>query len=476
MFPSLGQDVSSKRLRTSSPSPATPDGTTDRLSSLPVEMIEEILRCLPLDDFVRTSGLAKSWRYLWAECPGLEIIAEDPPAAVDLILTRYNCNVSRAHLEVPPESLGKIDGWIRALATKGIRCLAVCFDPEVAFRLRLVPASLFSCGKLTSLLLKHCEIPALLPAFDGFPGLLELQLEDVHFGEDGERTLEALIAKSSSLTCLSILSPTISNDDEGNYNYSEWTIRAPNLKILRMSAWQDYGWSVDDLPLIEEASVHLEGPELPRILPGLAKVWNLSMEITDDTILRRLPYFVNLKCLSLYTLLTNSSTVLSMFCILSNAPILEDLHITLMHEIEVEKTIEVNMELVLNALQPVGQLFSRLKYFHLYESTGHRNEMQFIEFLMSKATVVQQIEIYVRNDGSNSLPAVFDELCYYKKASPQAEVIVNRYVFFICGLNLLRSLVHVRRPCIFCYMLAKHYWPCTKKVPCTAALYIAACK
>ncbi|CAL5022359.1 unnamed protein product [Urochloa decumbens] len=429
MLPSQAQGVSSKRPRTaSSPSPATPDGT-DHLSSLPVEMIEEILRRLPLDDIVRTSGLAKPWRYLWAECPGLKLIAEDPPAAVDLVLTRYACNVSRAHLEVPQESLGKTDGWIRALAAKGIRCLAVCFNPEVAFRLPPLPASLFSCGELTSLLLKHCDIPALPPGFDGFPGLLELELEDVNFGEDGERTFEALITKSPSLTCLSILSPSISSDDaEGNYNYRQWTIRAPNLKILRMSAWQDYGWSVDDLPLIEEACVHLEGPELPRILPGLARVCNLSVEITDDSILRWLPYFINLKCLSLYTLLTNSSTVLSMFCILRNAPILEDLHITLVLENEVEETIEVNMELVLNALGPAGRLFSRLKYFCLYESTGHRNEMQFIEFLMSKATVVQQIEIYVRDDGSNSLPVVFDELCQYKKASPQAEVILNRYV------------------------------------------------
>ncbi|CAL4969769.1 unnamed protein product [Urochloa decumbens] len=431
MLPSLGHGVSSKRLRTtSSPSPTTPDGT-DYLSSLPVEMIEEILWCLPLDDAVRTSGLAKPWRYLWAECPGLELIAEDPPGAIDLVLTRYACDVSHARHEVPPESLGKIDGWIRALAAKGIRRLAVCFNPEGAFRLPLLPASLFSCGQLTTLLLKHCDIPTLPPAFDGFPGLLELELEYVNFGEDGERTFEALIAKSPSLTCLSILFPSISSDD-AEENYREWKIRAPYLKILRMSAWEDYGWSVDDLPLIEEACVQLEGPELPRILLELANVWNLSVEITDDTILRRLPYFINLKCLSLYTFLTNSSTVLSMFCILSNAPILEDLHITLLHENEVEETIEVNMELVLNALGPAGRLFSRLKHFCLYESTGHRNEMQFIEFLMSKATVVQQIEIYVRDDGSNSLPVAFDELCQYKKASPQAEVAVNRYVFLIC--------------------------------------------
>ncbi|CAL5058589.1 unnamed protein product [Urochloa decumbens] len=433
-MPSLGlQRLSSKRPRkTSSPSPATPDGTTDHLTPLPDEMVEEILRRLPLDDAVRTSFLAKPWRFRWTNCPGLELSAQDPPAAVDFFLTRYGCDVSRAHLEVPHESLGKIDGWIRALAAKGIRCLAVCFIPEGALRLPLLPASLFSCGELTTLMLKHCDIPALPPGFDGFPGLLELKLEYVNFGEDGERTFEALIAKSPSLTCLSILFPSISSDDdddEENYNYREWKIRAPNLKIFKMSAWEDYGWSVDDLPLIEEACVQLEGPELSRILPGLANVWNLSVEIADDdTILRRLPYFINLKCLSLYTFLTNSSTVLSMLCILSNAPILEDLRITLLHENE--ETMEVNMdELVLNTLGTVEWLFSRLKHFCLDQSIGHRNEMQFIELLMSKAIVLQQIEISVRDDSSKSLEAVFYELSQYKKASSsQAEVIVNRFV------------------------------------------------
>ncbi|CAL4969770.1 unnamed protein product [Urochloa decumbens] len=402
MLPSLGmQGHSSKRPRnTSSPSPATPDGATDHLSSLPDEMAEEILRRLPLDDVVRTSCLAKPWRFRWANCRGLELIAKDPPAAVDFVLTRYACGVSHAHLE---ESLGKIDGWIRALDAKGIRCLAVCFNPEGALRLPLVPASLFSCSDLTSLLLKHCDIPALPPAFDGFPGLLELELEYVNFGEDGERTFEALIAKSPSLACLSILFPSISSDDDEE-NYREWKIRAPNLKILRMSAWEDYGWSVDDLPLIEEACVQLEGPELPRILPGLANVWNLSVEITDDTILRRLPYFINFY----------------------NAPILEDLHITLLHENE--ETMEANMKQVLNTVGTVERLFSRLKYFCLDQSIGHTNEMQFMELLMSKATVLQQIEISVRDDSSKSLEVAFDELSQYKKASPQAEVIVNRFV------------------------------------------------
>jgi len=72
--------------------------------------------------------------------------------------------------------------------------------------------------------------------------------------------------------------PSINGEDDGG-NYSEWTIRAPNLRILSMGAWQDCGWRLDDLPLIEEACIHLEGNELPRILPALTRVENLSVEV-----------------------------------------------------------------------------------------------------------------------------------------------------------------------------------------------------
>jgi len=271
--------VQGKHPRTTPLSPAIPDGT-DHLSSLPVEMTEEILRRLSLDDAVRTSALAKPWRYRWAECPGFKLVfvAEDPPAAVDAVLAGYACNVSYAQLDVAPESNGKVDGWIRALAAKGIRCLVLCFTLVLSMRWLPVPASLFSCRELTSLLLKSCEIPALRSSSDGFPNLLALELDDVNFWENGQKTFEALIARSPLLRSLRIMFPSINGEDDGG-NYSEWTIRAPNLRILSMGAWQDCGWRLDDLPLIEEACIHLEGNELPRILPALTRVENLSVEV-----------------------------------------------------------------------------------------------------------------------------------------------------------------------------------------------------
>lgn len=96
---------------------------------------------------------------------------------------------------------------------------------------------------------------------------------------------------------------------------------------------------------------------------------------------------------------------------------------------ENEESIEVNMELP-NAQGTVG-LFSRLNHFCLKGIMGHTNELQFIKFLMSKATVLEEIEIYVHDDSPMSIEVVSDELSQYKKASLQAGIIVNRYVSLI---------------------------------------------
>ncbi|KAF8656898.1 hypothetical protein HU200_060460 [Digitaria exilis] len=407
----------------------------DHLSSLPVEMHEEILRRLPLEDAIRTSGLANSWRYRWARCPGLKLVfGEDDSttaAAVDAFLARYTCNVSHAQIELgdEPHTID-IDGWLRALAAKAIRYLVLRFMPSDSSLLRimpLAPASLFSCSQLTSLVLERCNIPALPPSFNGFPSLETLQLDVVNFAENGEKTFEALIAKSPLLRSLNCQYPSISGDDDDNGgNYCEWTIRAPNLKLLSFWAWEDYGWRVYDLPQIEEACVHLTGPDLARFLPGMTRVKGLCMVITVDTILEQLPYFMYLKDLALHTLLTKSSQVLSMLCILRNAPNLENLHIMLVQEQEDTGDIEVNMGL-LDAQGTVG-FFSRLKSFQLYDSMGHKNEMCFIEFVMSKATILQEIEIYIHEYSSKSMEDVYDESSQYKRASPHAEIIVNRYV------------------------------------------------
>uniref|UniRef100_M1E051 Ubiquitin-protein ligase n=2 Tax=Solanum tuberosum TaxID=4113 RepID=M1E051_SOLTU len=45
----------------------------DVLSSLPDNVIDEILMCLPLREAVRTSILSTKWRYKWCKIPDLKL-------------------------------------------------------------------------------------------------------------------------------------------------------------------------------------------------------------------------------------------------------------------------------------------------------------------------------------------------------------------------------------------------------------------
>ncbi|KAL6629384.1 hypothetical protein ACP70R_029149 [Stipagrostis hirtigluma subsp. patula] len=401
-----------------------PDDGTDLMTILPNYLIEEILSRLPIDDAVRTSTLAKSWYNRWAKCPELQLqfFADDPPVAVDSVLSGYKCSISKFELHVMRESMGNSDGWLYTLATKGVRSLKLYFVPIHFWDIAVVPPSLFSCSELTSLELQFWEIPHVPSSFQGFSNLTELQLYEVRFPKNGVSILEALINMAPLLSDLGIIFPDIQANDDGHYD--EWVIRAPKLKIIDIKLGEDYGWHIDHLPLLEEAYVDLEGPQLARMLSGMTRVKKLYIDFTGNTVLEKLPsYFMELKDLSFRTVFTSSPRILAIFCILRNALNLEYLHITVLHEGDERDEVDIDF---LNA-QWIAGLFSKLKYFKLSAIMGQSNEMQFIEFVLSKAAKLQNIEVSVHDDSSKSMEVVSSELSNYRKAFPQTEVIINQF-------------------------------------------------
>ncbi|KAK3152828.1 hypothetical protein QOZ80_2BG0164100 [Eleusine coracana subsp. coracana] len=260
----------SKRPRVQSPSPAIPpaDGR-DILSSLPSEMLEEILRRLPsIYDVVCTSGLSKSWRRRWANCPGLvfEFCRYDPPAAVDAVLNGYACPIGDFKLTITQESHanGKAHGWIRALAAKGITSLSVLMNQHAwPWQVDVLSSSVFSCRELTSLVLQSCIMPPVPPGFQGFPNLDYLELREVM--TRFPPTLETMISMSPSLTSLSIVFPNIlSNNDDGSFD--NWVIQAPNVKKFELRSHDVYGCSIVNLNSLVEAHVVFDGPHLVTML------------------------------------------------------------------------------------------------------------------------------------------------------------------------------------------------------------------
>ncbi|TVU32359.1 hypothetical protein EJB05_24084, partial [Eragrostis curvula] len=378
------------------PAATPPADGTNLLASLPREQIDEVLRRLPIKDAIRTSALATAWRNCWKTCPHLKLVffSDDPLGVVDSVLNKYTCCVDVFEVHFTREYICRLEGWLHVLSAKGVRSIELYFVPATVWEDALVPNSLFMCTGITKLLLVFCKLPPLPSTFQGFPQLEHLHLREVIFLNNGEMTFEALISKSPSLRTLGIQFPRFEGYKK-EHIYREWVIQAPKLEDISIRSDDDCGWQIIDLPSLVTANVELQGPQITRILSGITNVQKLYMDFTDDTILEQLPsFFVDLKYLSFHTTFTQSSRILSIFSILRNAPNLEDLEITIWQE--EDEDIEVDMEF-LNAQPSVG-LFPKLKYFNLHAIVGQSNEMQFIEFVLSKAARLEKIEVFVCDD------------------------------------------------------------------------------
>ncbi|KAK3164585.1 hypothetical protein QOZ80_1AG0021460 [Eleusine coracana subsp. coracana] len=343
----------------SHPAATPPTSELNLLDSLPREQLDEIIRRLSIKDAIRTSTLAKDWRNHWKVCPGLHLVffSDDPLGVVDLVLSQYTCYVEVFEVHFTKESFSMLEGWFHALANKGVGSIELYFVPATFWEQAIVPNSLFMCHGVTKLVLQFCKIPALSPTFQGFPQLKHLEIYEVTFPKNGERTFEALITMSPSLKILSIHYPMFEGH-ENSHVYSEWVIHAPKVEELVIRSGDDFGWKIIDLPSLVEAEVQLEGSQITRILSGITRVQKLYMDFIDDTILEHLPsYYVDLKYLSFHTTFTQSSRLLSIFCILRNAPNLECLQIMILQdEDEYEDgDIEVDKEF-LNAQPSIGEL------------------------------------------------------------------------------------------------------------------------
>ncbi|GJY73472.1 F-box/FBD/LRR-repeat protein-like protein [Tanacetum coccineum] len=131
----------------------------DYISTMPEEVITNILHCLPLHDIMKTKE-------------------KDYEGIIDELLHLLNGAITEFVLYMPYTiKVDVINDWIIYLSKKGIKEFA--FKDVNREELELTP-HLFSCLELTHLELDHCALR--LPSeFGGFPKLLRLYLSDVTF-------------------------------------------------------------------------------------------------------------------------------------------------------------------------------------------------------------------------------------------------------------------------------------------------------
>ncbi|KAF7140347.1 hypothetical protein RHSIM_Rhsim06G0151200 [Rhododendron simsii] len=183
-----------------------PEEKHDPLTSLPEPLLHHILSYLTMKDVIRTSVLAKRWRYMWLYVPCLEfspmkmsrskevafinqsLLLHKGPAIQKFSLTFLLAAAETHH----------VDSWIYFAKTRNVNELNLDFPSSSAYY--RLPHFLFSSTSLTVLSLIGCEIHFLVKF--KLSSLKTLSLEQVYFsgGEINDLTASTPILESLSLT------------------------------------------------------------------------------------------------------------------------------------------------------------------------------------------------------------------------------------------------------------------------------------
>ncbi|XP_039816383.1 F-box/FBD/LRR-repeat protein At1g13570-like isoform X2 [Panicum virgatum] len=297
----------------------------DLLTPLPLEVLDKILSRLHIYDVVRTSVLSRAWRRRWETLPTVNLFGGPPVDAdeVDALLLRRTAPLRTFRL-VGNRSwyVDALNDWLLYLSRNGVETLLLWFPP-VGFRLH---SSLFSCRELTSLSLFSCRLPPTPAGFAGFPSLNRLQFDKVSIPEHGGKQLAGLIARSLSIEKVELKGVELIGDDPEAED--EWVIQAPSLRELTIASPFPYGGRVEELPRLQKGV--LVGCNYAKFLMGMSHITELEFAGFDwwaeVDVLDRLPFlFENLRSLLITVDFTEMFAILSFFCLLRSAPILEEL-------------------------------------------------------------------------------------------------------------------------------------------------------
>ncbi|CAN1840783.1 F-box/FBD/LRR-repeat protein At1g13570 [Linum perenne] len=181
-----------------------PSLTLDRLSTLPGNVIDNILSCLSIKEAARTSCLSKHWKEKWHTVPYVVIsekmlserMQSQIEGIVTYILTKHAGDVEMFSLSINTvKFFYDMKAWIWRLSRKSIQDLTLKVRRGSRHD---VPLDLFFCEQLRSLALRYFQFrpPS---SFRGFRNITSLDLKKVTISKE---TLESLLASCPQLETL----------------------------------------------------------------------------------------------------------------------------------------------------------------------------------------------------------------------------------------------------------------------------------
>lgn len=409
------------------------DLTADRISNLPWNVLDIILGKLPITDTVRTSLLAKSWRYKWLSLSEFVLDSnefseslgcrDDVWGSIASIVNNFLLNHSDAIKKFVLKTYcashySDVYQWIHFLSKEGIEIFML---EEYGNELFMMSSHLFSFKQLKGLFLGSCAL-RIPPTFGKFNFLWELLLRDVAMSDED---LEHLIIACPALERLTLLSI-------GGLNHLK--IRASNLKCLLI----DYGYEDIDIEdggnlvvvtvattfLEREEEVALNWRSVIRSLSGLNSLLNLGL---SGGLIRLLAADYGL---DKFPLRNSSLTSLYLHCIRFESVEVFRVCLSFLSSCLNLQRLRFSVEsakgpkLILGFFQENRERFSfpNLRSVQMRYVSGMGSALDFLEFVGSHSPSLR--EVIILKDGKIDLPGtrIYNICSRLRRSCPGAEV------------------------------------------------------
>nr|XP_043625890.1 F-box/FBD/LRR-repeat protein At1g13570-like [Erigeron canadensis] len=369
--------------------------STDRLSTLPQSIIENILTLMPIRDALKTSILSKKWRYCWTGMPKLEFCYDFTLhygplekykflSAIFHVLLLHKGPLLEFRLIVGVADMEMVFDQIIPYLSRSNNVKNFILVSQDIYRL---PTSFFSWQGLELLSLESCNLEPPLK-FNGFSKLKRVWFIDV---EISAYTLECIFSSCPLLEELTLVDYEEDLVGDNNFTCAKLVTCVPLIKFLHLSS---------------KYIKYLSAGGMPQKLPTS---------------------LVYLKTLYLDVCFMKQDEISCALCLLRSSPNLEKINFQ-MYDNE-KFPVQQNS---INSLDPED--YSDLKLDHLlqleiYMFSNLFLEMEFVKLIMAKSPVLKKALIkFNDNVSADEEMGILRDLILlpFPRASPSAKLTVER--------------------------------------------------